>query len=834
MSTKANLKHEAGVKRKWEDDRAVEKESEPKRISSLSTLEHNEVEDSDQEEQSSDEDDDEDEDDIYVAEDKETPPNFPAYHPEFLSIGAKMSDIMSRIHLLLEASGDSDEVCSSRTDRCEELKTLPTPKPARIALLGDTGVGKSSLMNSFLDRTHLAKEACYHSVELSRRFMLMYFQGCFNTSCTCVVVEYRSKFEEQEAEYYAQVRYFDEESIKNLLREHLEDYYLFMEESSNDWTSEEKEIYHSKYLATLQTFRALFCERDEFADEQKTRGYLKAAYVEPRVVVLEKLTSWCQEQLQEYNDNKGGYSYVVEKDTIQDLAEDLDSYVMESCAAFPFKGLMLNKPGLDLKPEFSELTIADLPVGRIDRIVSHKGVQSMMDRQLKRFGIDRVALICTRTDGLEYHALARDLMTKGYNLEEYDEKTLASKSLTSQIKNRERRLVKAAPQAKGRILAEMERFKTERSEKDARRLEILVDLRNADTIEALQEKYAISRALYEHFEGEFSICLKGLQLWVKKQTLESRDELLAMVLEPQKLVNPLLVAYMSAIKAVLTTSIVSPIRENQTLMIEAGRKMCKIWGQLHSSTLQAFCRKRGIHGSRNVARQSWDDCLLQPMVQLLEPGWEKVRVTQQALIEKYLKSTITLHENMLQALKGRPDTFFLPWADLESLREKQVVKLRQLFKSYGEDFDRVIRWVIKMNAIQQSHTAYLSKSMEPVYASCAAEKGSGMRNRVATQLEDHICRLDHEGPFALVAQGVADAVDYAIQQHLPPFDDAVCKVFKEFYSIFSTMTEEEKGETPEWQTLRPKLTSLLEEIEPQRKAISALKARIAKECGGRP
>ncbi|KAK5017571.1 hypothetical protein LTR39_001471 [Cryomyces antarcticus] len=176
MSTKANLKHEAGVKRKWKDDRRVEKKSsEPKHISSLSTSEHSEVEDSDREEQSSDEDNDEDEDDIYVAEDKETPPNFPAYHPEFLSIGAKTPDIMSRIHLLLEASGNSDEACSSRTDRCEELKTLPTLKPVRTALLGDTSVGKSSLMNSFLDRTHLAKEVYFHSVEPSQRFILMHF-----------------------------------------------------------------------------------------------------------------------------------------------------------------------------------------------------------------------------------------------------------------------------------------------------------------------------------------------------------------------------------------------------------------------------------------------------------------------------------------------------------------------------------------------------------------------------------------------------------------------------------------------------------------------------------
>ncbi|KAK5286327.1 hypothetical protein LTR16_004238 [Cryomyces antarcticus] len=82
-----------------------------------------------------------------------------------------------------------------------------------------------------------------------------------------------------------------------------------------------------------------------------------------------------------------------------------------------------------------------------------------MDRQLKSFGIDHVASICTRTDGFECHALARDLFAKGYDLREYDEKTLASKLLKSQIRKRERRLVKAAPQAKGRTLAEMERFK---------------------------------------------------------------------------------------------------------------------------------------------------------------------------------------------------------------------------------------------------------------------------------------------------------------------------------------------------------------------------------------
>lgn len=49
----------------------------------------------------------------------------------------------------------------ARIDRAEELRRVPTTERLTIAMLGDAGVGKSSLLNAIADTKDLAKSVSY-------------------------------------------------------------------------------------------------------------------------------------------------------------------------------------------------------------------------------------------------------------------------------------------------------------------------------------------------------------------------------------------------------------------------------------------------------------------------------------------------------------------------------------------------------------------------------------------------------------------------------------------------------------------------------------------------
>jgi len=154
-------------KRKWSEDAhdADEKPEEEVQVSEVESSaeqlssEHEESGSSDGDHASDDDDDEETEWDPefnrHNAENEALPP-CGAYHPSFergVEIYKRLFDEFPIEEVLLLKQERLGLLCSE----VEKLRPIPEPEPLRIALLGEAGRGKTSLLNSLVDRMDLAR-----------------------------------------------------------------------------------------------------------------------------------------------------------------------------------------------------------------------------------------------------------------------------------------------------------------------------------------------------------------------------------------------------------------------------------------------------------------------------------------------------------------------------------------------------------------------------------------------------------------------------------------------------------------------------------------------------
>jgi len=109
------------------------------------------------------------------AESEALPP-CEAYHPSFergVEIYKRLFDEFPTEEVLLLKQERLGLLCSE----IEKLRPIPEPEPLRIALLGEAGRGKTSLLNSLVDRMDLARTVSLRSLRILA--VLTISVGCF-------------------------------------------------------------------------------------------------------------------------------------------------------------------------------------------------------------------------------------------------------------------------------------------------------------------------------------------------------------------------------------------------------------------------------------------------------------------------------------------------------------------------------------------------------------------------------------------------------------------------------------------------------------------------------
>ena len=146
-------------------------------------------------EDSDDEGEDEDEDEApQYSEAQEALPPCAAYDPATIDLSQRVQGLVTQLHTTLNPHTTSSTDIGTMARKAAKLSFIPEAPKKTVMLLGDTGTGKSSTTNSFVDNPDATKAAAT------------------GESCTCVPTLLVSALTCQDREYSEEIRFMYDET----------------------------------------------------------------------------------------------------------------------------------------------------------------------------------------------------------------------------------------------------------------------------------------------------------------------------------------------------------------------------------------------------------------------------------------------------------------------------------------------------------------------------------------------------------------------------------------------------------------------------------------------
>lgn len=358
-------------------------------------------------------------------------------------------------------------------------------------------------------------------------------------SCTYVGTEYERPFVGQTQNFAAKVEYFDIDSIGELLKRLIADYYHWHFEQEFDLSDDEKQELNRLAKTAFTTFRSLFCDKSEFESPYAATVYLEQAYKDEEHNALDKFSEWCRQLLEEKEADEDDHIEYLDDETQEGLLEQLNPLVFSN-SRFEEPSLwpLVKKVRIGIKgPRILEyITLIDLPglddtnrqrvdasyemmrscdaiwvVAKIDRAITETGVDSLLMRYGKAY---EMVMICTGTDDNIDAGLATHLEGEGQIVGDHGELLRRErelrklvKRLPKKIKARQNKLDNRSKakskkpknpltdHQKRKLRAEIKKLQAELKDAERElpeiaqeRFELLVAARNANTIRRLQSE----------------------------------------------------------------------------------------------------------------------------------------------------------------------------------------------------------------------------------------------------------------------------------------------------------------------------------------------------------
>ncbi|KAL8823400.1 MAG: hypothetical protein Q9191_005893 [Dirinaria sp. TL-2023a] len=283
----------------------------------------------------------------------EQEPSLAAYHPSFRCAEDACHQISSRITDLFQGSDYEDDETRQLLADVKMTGTVAYPALSRVGLIGDSGVGKSSLANSLLHSENLALE------------------GSSGSACTQVITEYRMPWPGQPTPFQGEVEFYEPTARYKMLRSYVNDYYNYVH-SSGELEDEASQDLEARYSAASEIFQALFCNRTEFQrqgtfDDEAVQEYIKSAESPNKQAVTQKFFQWTRELLAEYSFEECIASRSA--NTAEELSGLLEVFLKtvggdgESStkpSLWPLVQVIRSDP-FHSRPVMSGLTVVDLP-----------------------------------------------------------------------------------------------------------------------------------------------------------------------------------------------------------------------------------------------------------------------------------------------------------------------------------------------------------------------------------------------------------------------------------------------------------------------------------------
>lgn len=330
---------------------------------------------------------------IHRVEDEELPDD-EFHHPDFQRRLSQARSMLQDLTTVISSGSVHFDPDSAIKRIHEEAKVLSKFQPLAtrtVGLVGDSGVGKSSLINSLLDQDSLARTTGK------------------GAACTCVVTEYHFHDEDN---FIIDVEMFSEAELCEQLDELLRSYRAF----KSGVGGESKE----KAELAMDTFKSMFhgkleddgwvLEEDEgvVLDRFKTWATQARDLVSPGRQVAQTLQE-CSSLLMPLSSDPVDPSQPPVWPYVRKIKVQLKAHILS-------KGLVLvDLPGLrDLNSARRNITqryVVNcheiIAVCNIKRAITDVGVQTVFELA-QQARLERVGIICTNADDVNYNEIVND------------------------------------------------------------------------------------------------------------------------------------------------------------------------------------------------------------------------------------------------------------------------------------------------------------------------------------------------------------------------------------------------------------------------------------------
>ncbi|KAI4618246.1 uncharacterized protein J4E87_007914 [Alternaria ethzedia] len=301
-----------------------------------------------------DDDDSDDGDDRVPAydPDQQNRPKLPLYHPGFNLTESTATNILSTIGQYITKSirsGYDDAEAKHLREQILRNNKIPYQETVRISVAGDTGAGKSALLNALLGVVNLNVES----------------DG--GSACTCVITEFQQAPPSQTKAYAAEVEFFDVTICIKMVTDLFTQWYNAKQKQRQD-----ADDLDDKDLDQIKTARdclqLLFADRLEYGTMEK---FLSTATSAKDQKVIKQLTTWTTKMHQDFV-KPGQTSVCFESSTPENLIEMYQPFTKEvtnasfqgkplTCSPWPF--VRINRVFLKSPILQQNVIISDIPGG---------------------------------------------------------------------------------------------------------------------------------------------------------------------------------------------------------------------------------------------------------------------------------------------------------------------------------------------------------------------------------------------------------------------------------------------------------------------------------------
>ncbi|KAJ5646831.1 hypothetical protein N7490_003203 [Penicillium lividum] len=676
---------------------------------------------------------------------QESLPSAPLYDQR-LQTGLK--DVKSHLADLVHAMGASDLVHDPnsslhklRSD-AKIMSEFQYPEKRTVGFIGDSGVGKSSLINCLLDQINLAKSSGEGS------------------ACTCVVTEFRNVDDDHQEPFTVEADYMNAEERSELLQELIRSVRQFYTSAYQDVTStQEQQQIRDSATKALKTLQSVFQNKPDMGieflakEEEGAEGNIQA-----------QLEQWTDAELARKPGGLNAMHYMKLARNLKECRENLDFLTADSFdedrpVLWPF--IKIIRVYLDSSILRTGLVLADLPV-------------------------------CTQSEDV---SLEESTLEKGPAARTMQQFSQRATELKSQIKKANKRIVKAISRDQERNALRLVRLQQQESEL---RLEIqayLMNRRNENARRQLAAKYnniqvfCISNTLYrDHREdppdsAEAYLKLSGIldlrrycqlvpaeaglratraflthqvpallgsiRQWVLAGsdaiTVEKAATLRRALKDVEMTLHNELVTNQSEIRR-FQESLHNSFRQYIFHIISISRSewmhsclnVSGKWSSWHHSTYAAFCRNNGTYSTKAAGGfHCWNDELVQKPRQDLSPGWEAIMACLESQADILSEVIVSVFNNVCGTLREHVS---LAPQTMQNFLDNMEFRQSCIIDHVQDSFSKIIEniGIMRRDMLEGHDSSYIGDLIRPAYAACSMEGGTGSDRRRKDIMRNHL------------------------------------------------------------------------------------------------